>query len=146
MISHSDAWLFVTSWFSPLSSSVYRIFRQEYWSELPLPSPVDLPDLWIKLTSPAWQTDLLPLSHGMPGYFIKKIQLKKKGLGFLTLASKSLLHVELFQENKLHISLKLLIALLSLQENDTFLQFTLFKILNEIFDKKVDIPLKPLTC
>ena len=37
--------------------------RQEYWSELPFPSPGDLPNSGIKLTSPAWQADSLPLSH-----------------------------------------------------------------------------------
>ena len=37
--------------------------RQEYWSGLPFPSPGDLPDPGIKLTSPALQGDSLPLSH-----------------------------------------------------------------------------------
>ena len=37
--------------------------RQEYWSGLPFRSPGDLPDLGIKLGSPALQTDSLPLSH-----------------------------------------------------------------------------------
>ena len=37
--------------------------RQEYWSGLPSPSPGDLPDSGIKLASPAWQADSLPLSH-----------------------------------------------------------------------------------
>ncbi|CAN0554671.1 unnamed protein product, partial [Rangifer tarandus platyrhynchus] len=36
--------------------------RQEYWSGLPFPSPGDLPDLGIKLASPALQADSLPLS------------------------------------------------------------------------------------
>ena len=35
-------------------------FRQEYWSELPFPSPEDLPDPWIEAGSPAWQADSLP--------------------------------------------------------------------------------------
>ena len=34
--------------------------RQEYWSGLPFPSPGDLPDLGIKLRSPALQVDSLP--------------------------------------------------------------------------------------
>ena len=41
---------------SPSGSSVHRIFRQEYWSGLPLPSPGDLPSPGIEstsLTSPA---------------------------------------------------------------------------------------------
>ena len=33
--------------------------RQEYWSELPFPSPGDLPDPWIKLSSPTLQADAL---------------------------------------------------------------------------------------
>jgi len=40
--------------------------RKEYWSDLPFPSPGDLPYLEIKLTSPispALQADSLPLSH-----------------------------------------------------------------------------------
>ena len=37
--------------------------RQEYWNGLPFPSPGDLPDLGIKLVSPAWQADSLTLSH-----------------------------------------------------------------------------------
>ena len=34
--------------------------RQEYWSELPFPSPEDLPDPGIELGSPALQADSLP--------------------------------------------------------------------------------------
>ena len=37
--------------------------RQEYWSALPFPSPGDLPDPGIKLTSPALQVDSLPLRN-----------------------------------------------------------------------------------
>ena len=37
--------------------------RQEYWSGLPFPSPGDLPEPGIQLTSPALQEDSLPLSH-----------------------------------------------------------------------------------
>ena len=37
--------------------------RQEYWSELPLPSPGDLPDPGTEPVSPAWQADSLPLRH-----------------------------------------------------------------------------------
>ena len=36
---------------------------QEDWSGLPFLSPGDLPDPGIKLASPAWQADSLPLSH-----------------------------------------------------------------------------------
>ena len=33
--------------------------RQEYWSELPFPSPGDLPDPGIEPRSPTWQADAL---------------------------------------------------------------------------------------
>ena len=43
--------------------------KQEYWSELPFPSPGDLLDPGIKPASPALQVDSLPLSHqGSPDY------------------------------------------------------------------------------
>ena len=42
--------------------------RQEYWSVLPFPSPGDIPDPGIELTSRALQVGFLPLSHwGSPG-------------------------------------------------------------------------------
>jgi len=47
-------------------------FRQEYWSRLPFPSPGDLPGTGIKLMSPAWQVDSLPLNqlqHGAMDWF-----------------------------------------------------------------------------
>ena len=34
--------------------------REEYWSELPFPSPGDLPDPGIEPRSPALQADALP--------------------------------------------------------------------------------------
>jgi len=34
--------------------------RQEYWSELPFPSPGNLPNPGIELRSPAFQEDSLP--------------------------------------------------------------------------------------
>ena len=37
--------------------------RQEYWSELPFPSPGDLPNPGIELASPALHIDSLSLSH-----------------------------------------------------------------------------------
>ena len=48
---------------APLSTG---FSRQEYWSGLPFPSPGDLPDPGVKLTSPvspALQADSLLLSH-----------------------------------------------------------------------------------
>ena len=45
--------------------------RQEYWSGLPFPSPGDLSNPGIKLTSPAWQVDSLPLAlPGKPTYIL----------------------------------------------------------------------------
>ena len=38
-------------------------FSQEYWSELPFPSPRDLPHPGIESESPELQADSLPLSH-----------------------------------------------------------------------------------
>ena len=54
--------LFVTPWTvvhqAPLSMG---FSRQEYWSELPCPSPEDLPDLGTEPVSPwHWQVDSLP--------------------------------------------------------------------------------------
>ena len=47
--------------------------RQEYWSGLPFLPPEDLPDSGVKLTSPHWQADSLPLSHlGSPNLVIKR--------------------------------------------------------------------------
>ena len=37
---------------SPPGFSVLGFSRQDYWSELPIPSPGDLPDPGIKLASP----------------------------------------------------------------------------------------------
>ena len=61
MSSLSHVRLFVTPWTvaeqAPLSMG---FSRQEYWSELPFPSPGDLPDPEIKPGSPSLQTDTLP--------------------------------------------------------------------------------------
>ena len=45
---------------TPLSEG---FLRQEYWNELLLPSPWDLPNPGIELQSPALQADSLPLTH-----------------------------------------------------------------------------------
>ena len=43
--------------------------RQEYWSELPFPSPGDLPNSGIEPRSPALQADCLPSEPpGKPHY------------------------------------------------------------------------------
>ena len=55
--------------FRLLGSSVHRISQARIleWSELPFPSPGDLPDPGIEPMFPALQADSLPLSHqGLP--------------------------------------------------------------------------------
>ena len=59
VLSHfSHVWLFVMLWTVARQAPLSLGFsRQEYWSGLSFPSPGDLPDLGIKLTSlisPAW--------------------------------------------------------------------------------------------
>ena len=50
-------------------SSVHGFSRQGYWSELPFPSPRDLPDPEIKLGSPALQENsLLSQPPGKPRF------------------------------------------------------------------------------
>ena len=59
LLSHGR--LVVTPWTvacqAPLSVGVSR---QEYWSGVPCPTPVDLPDPGTKCASPALQADSLP--------------------------------------------------------------------------------------
>ena len=66
---------FVTLWTvacrAPLSM---RFSRQEYWSGLPFPSPVDLPDPGIDPGSPALQADSFPTElQGKPLTVLHKI-------------------------------------------------------------------------
>ena len=58
----------VTPWTVAFQAPLSMGFsRQEYWSELPFPSPGDLPDLGIELRSPALQADSLPIElHRKP--------------------------------------------------------------------------------
>jgi len=49
----------------PPSSSVHGTLRAEYWSELPFPSPGDLPNPGMEPRSPTWKTD--SLSSELPG-------------------------------------------------------------------------------
>ena len=49
------------------------LFRQEYWSALPFPSPGDLSDPGIEPRSPALQADSLPAEPpGKPQIFLRK--------------------------------------------------------------------------
>ena len=54
---------------TPPSSSVHRIFRQEFWSGLPFPSPGDLPDPRIKPMFPTLQA----VSYIPNGFFTTQI-------------------------------------------------------------------------
>ena len=56
--------LIVTPWTAAYQAPLSMGFsRQEYWSELPFPSPGDLPDPEIESRSPELQEDLYHLSH-----------------------------------------------------------------------------------
>ena len=62
--SLSQVWLLVTPWTVAHQAPLFLWFpREEYWSELPFPSPGDLPDPEFEPMSPALQNDSLPLSH-----------------------------------------------------------------------------------
>ena len=51
---------FVTQWIGACQAPLSMRFpRQEYWYELPFPSPGDLPNLGIEPRSPALQADTL---------------------------------------------------------------------------------------
>ena len=61
--SLSHVQLFATPWtvaYQAPQVTVHGVFRQEYWSVLPFPSPEDLPDPGIESESPALQADALP--------------------------------------------------------------------------------------
>ena len=58
--SLSHVRLFATPWTVAYQASLSMGFsRQEYWSELPFPSPGDLPDPGIKPRSPTLEVDAL---------------------------------------------------------------------------------------
>ena len=62
--SLSHVQLFVTPWTVARQAPLSMEFsRQEYWSMLTFPSPVDLPNPGIERLSLAWQADSLPLTH-----------------------------------------------------------------------------------
>ena len=57
----SRFWLFATPWTIACQAPPCMGFsKQEHWSGLPFPSPVDLPDPGIKSGSPSVQADALP--------------------------------------------------------------------------------------
>ena len=64
---HLDAsviWLFVTLWTIACQVSLSMGFsRQEYWSGLPCPPPLNFPDPGFEPLSPTWQVDSWPLNH-----------------------------------------------------------------------------------
>ena len=56
--------VFMTPWTAARQAPLSVGFpRQEHWSGLTFPSPLDLPDLGNKLVSPALQVDSLPVNH-----------------------------------------------------------------------------------
>ena len=66
--------LFVTPWTLAHQDPLSMGFpRQEYWSELPFPSPGDLPDPGIKPVSPSQQVYSLPLSHQVSPVYLENI-------------------------------------------------------------------------
>ena len=70
----SRVWLFVTQWTAACQTPLSMGFsRQEYWSGLPFPSPVDCPNPGIEPRSPALQTDSLlaePRGKFRGGHFL----------------------------------------------------------------------------
>ena len=60
MKSLSHVWLFATPWTVAYQAPSMRFSKQEYWSELPFPSPEDIPNPGIEPGSPALQADALP--------------------------------------------------------------------------------------
>ena len=62
--SLSHVRLFVTPWIVAYQAPLSMGFsRQEYWSDLPFPSPGDLHDPGIEGRSSVWQVNSLPLGH-----------------------------------------------------------------------------------
>ena len=63
---------FATPWTVAYQAPLSMGFpRQKYWSELPFPSPGDLPDLEIEPISPALAGRFLLLSHQRSSIFTK---------------------------------------------------------------------------
>ena len=87
MKSLSCVRLFVTPWIVAYQAPPSMGFsRQEYWSELPSPSPGDLPNPGIEPRSPALQADALPSEppgkpHSQEGISNYQLSLRIKELG-----------------------------------------------------------------
>ena len=65
-----------------------EFFRQEYWSGLQFPSPVDLPDSGIKHGSPALQADSLQSEPaGKPMYKLIILKHEKTEVSTITMPS-----------------------------------------------------------
>ena len=74
--SLSRVQLFVTPWTVAYQAPLSMGFsRQEYWSELPFPSPGDLPNPGIEHGSPALQADTLPSE---PWYRLSYLQRRNR--------------------------------------------------------------------
>ena len=74
--------LFATPWTVANQAPSVRFSRQEYWSELPFPSPADLPDPGIEPESPSLQADTLlsePPGKPLLGGVFCKCQLDQIG-------------------------------------------------------------------
>ena len=68
---------FATLWTVAYQASPSMGFsRQEYWSELPCPSPGDLPDPGTEPGSPALEADAL--TSEPPGKIQKRVPLRKR--------------------------------------------------------------------
>ena len=65
--------------------------RQEYWSRLPFPSPVDLPNPGIEPRSPTSQTDALPSEPQEMQTYIFEVHIKQEN-------SSENLHLNLQQQ------------------------------------------------
>ena len=55
--------------------------RQEYWSELPFPSPGDLPNTGIEPRSPTLQADALPSEPSGKPYTVTRLRNKEEQVG-----------------------------------------------------------------
>ena len=64
--------LFATLWaVSHQAPQITGFSREEYWREVPCPSPGDPPDPGIEPKAPAFQADSLPLSHQGSSFLVK---------------------------------------------------------------------------